>query len=221
MLKILFFVIILSSKSLNASFLEEANQALLSQNITKAIKLYKLSAREGVDEANFQLGKIYYMQKYNRKDLKKAFDYFQKAADYNHKKAKYNLAIIYSQKRFKKHNFKHAYKLFLSLAKQGQSNAQYRVGIALLYGLGVEKDYSLSKRWFEESYFENNYKRAACPIAFIYANGLGVIQNLGRARKLSEPFITKYPLCRKVFKEFKLFKDKYKKDKGFKLGYYK
>jgi len=221
MFKILFLLLLLCGDILNASYLENAHKALLSQNISKAIQLYKLSAREGVDEANFQLGKIYYMQKYNHRDFNKAFEYFKKAADYGHQKAKYNLAIIYSQKRFKKHNFKRAYELFLSLAKHGQSNAQYRVGIALLYGLGVKKDYSLSKRWFEESYFENNYKRAACPIAFIYANGLGVIQNLGRARKFSEPFLNKYPLCTKVFEEFKLFKNKYKKDKGFKLGYYK
>ena len=57
----IFFVIFLSSiYSLNGSNLSEANKALLDNNINKAIKLYKLSARDGEDEANFQLGKIYY-----------------------------------------------------------------------------------------------------------------------------------------------------------------
>jgi hypothetical protein len=221
LLKILFILVLLVYTNLTATFLDEANNAILDNNVEKAIKLYKLSAREGDDEANFQLGKIYYLKMFGKKDLDKAYVYFKKAAAYEHKKAKYNLAIVYSQKEFKKHSYKRAYELFLSLAKQGYPNAQYMVGIYLLYGLGVQKDYSLAKRWLEESYFKNNYEEASCAISFIYANGLGVIQNLGRARNLSQNFISKFPLCRKVFNEFKLYKNRYKEDKGFKFGYYK
>lgn len=201
--------------------MDEANKALSEKNVEKAIHFYELSAREGEDEANFALGKIYYLKKYQKTDLLKAFEYFQKAADYEHVKAKYNLAILYSQKNFQKHSYSKAYELFLGLAKQGYPNAQYMVGIYLMNGFGVEKDYSLSKNWFEEAYFKNDYNQAACGIANIYANGLGVIQNLGRARKLSEKYIKDFSLCKKVFVEFKLYKDKYKDDKGFKFGYYR
>lgn len=217
MVKIFFVIIFLCLSILNGSYLSDGNKALLNNNIDEAIKLYKLSAREGNDDANFQLGKIYYQ----KKDLTKAFEYFKKASDYDHIKAKYNLAVIYSQKKFKKHSYKSSYDLFYGLAKQDYSNAQYKVGIYLMYGLGVEKNYAMSKAWLERAYFKNDYKRASCGIAAIYANGFGVIQNLGRARKLSEGNIKEYPLCRKIFKEFKLYKNKYKEDKGFKNGYYK
>jgi len=217
MLKIFLVIFLLSLYNLNGSYLSEANTALSQNNMNEAIKLYKLSAREGEDEANFQLGKIYYQ----KKDLNKAYEYFKKASDYEHIKAKYNLAVILSQKKFKKHSYKSSYALFYTLAKQDYDKAQYKVGIYLLYGIGVEKDYSMSRAWLERAYFENGYKRASCGIASIYANGFGVIQNLGRARQLSQDKISKYPLCKKVFNEFKLYKNKYKEDKGFKYGYYK
>jgi len=221
MFKIPISFLLVCSSILSGSYLDDASKALDNDNIDKAIELYKLSAREGNDEANFQLGKIYYLKKYKKKDLELASQYFKKASDYEHTKAKYNLAVIYSQKQFKKHSFKHAYNLFYDLAIHDYPQAQYKVGIHLLYGFGVEKDYPMAKTWLERAFFVNKYDRASCGLATIYANGFGVIQNLGRARNLSYSKIKKYPLCKKVFYEFKLYKTKYKEDKGFKYGYYK
>jgi len=217
MIKIFFVIFLVGLYNLNGSYLSEADKALSKNNINEAIKLYKLSAREGEDEANFQLGKIFYQ----KKDLNQAYEYFKKASDYEHVKAKYNLAVILSQKKFIKHSYKSSYELFYELAKQDYVKAQYKVGIYLLYGFGVEKDYAMSRAWLERAYFVNEYKRASCGLASIYANGFGVIQNLGRARQLSQDKISKYHLCKKVFNEFKLYKNKYKEDKGFKYGYYK
>lgn len=207
--------------SLEATFLEDGKKALANNNPKEAIEFFLLAAREGEDEANFQLGKIYYLSKYQKRDLDKAFEYFVKAADYGHLKARYNTAIIYSQKKFAQHSYLKAYEIFLELAKQSQANGQYKVGMFLIYGLGVDKDYTLAKKWLEESFFENKYQRASCGLAYLYANGLGVIQNLGRARKLSENLKDTHGLCKKVFTEFRLEQSKYNKDLGFKIGYYK
>ena len=221
MIRIILILQLLLCNILNASFFEEAKKELKNNNIEQSILLFKKSAREGDDEANFELGKIYYIKKYKKVDLNKSFIYFKKASDYGHLKSKYNLAIIYSQKRFKRHSFKKAYELFLSLAQEGYANAQYMVGMYLIKGLGVNKDYTLARTWLEEAYFENKYEKASCALAYIYANGLGVLQNLGRARKLSENYKSQFPLCEKTFHEFKLYKKKYSEDKGFKFGYYK
>jgi len=221
MIKIFFITLSVAFLSLNASNLKKANEFLSENNIQKAIKFYKLSVEDGEDEANFQLGKIYYLKKYQQRDLDKAFEYFKKAADYGHQKAMYNVGVIYSQKRFKQHNYKRAYNIFLTLAQQDDPKSQYMIGIYLIYGFGIERDYKLAKKWLERAHFINSYKEASCGIALIYAQGFGVIQNLGRARKFSESFVKTFPLCKKVFYDFDLFKDKYKEDKGFKTGYYK
>jgi len=206
---------------IDANLLDDAKKELEKNNVSHAITLLKKSARQGEDEANFELGKIYYLNTYGKRNLSLAFNYFKKAANYEHKKAKYNLAVIYSQKKFKNYDLKEAYRLFLSLAREGSANAQYMVGIYLINGFGVDKDYSLAKKWLEEAYFKNNYEEASCGIAYIYANGLGVLQNLGRARKFSENFQNKFSLCKSTFLDFKLYKKKYEKDKGFKFGYYR
>jgi hypothetical protein len=219
-LRILLLLILLIYVNILASPLTEANEAYQKNNIQKAIKLYKKSAREGEDEAYFKLGIIHYSGQFIKKDLEKAMQYFQQAAQYNHIKAKYNTALIYSQKKYKKHNYKKAYNLFLDLAQQNHPKAQYMLANALIKGLGTHKDYKEALKWLERSYFENKYEPSRCMLAVVYANGYGVLQNFGRASVLARKgYEEKRPLCYKVYKEFNLHKHKI--DRSFKFGYYK
>lgn len=145
--------------------------------------------------------------------------YFKKVAAYGHKKAQYNIGIIYATKWYSKHSLKKAYSVFLDLAQEGYPKAQNRVGKHLLYGIGVEKDYKMALKWFENAYFKHKYKPAVCNLAVMFANGYGTIFNFGRAAKLARVGLEdNLPTCKKVYKEFKL--EKYKEDKGFKIGYY-
>jgi TPR repeat protein len=218
----IFLLLILLIFNAYANILEDAQEALENKKTTLAIKLYKEAVRQGHDEALFKLGTIYY-----NKNIDLAFNYFKQASDYGNQKATYNMAIIYSQKKYKFHNYIKSYKIYLELAKNIydktkniHAKAQNKVGMAMLYGLGVDKDYKTAVKWFEESYFKNNYKPAACNLALMYASGKGVFPNFGRAQKLAiDGYNNKIPLCVKVYNDFKLHK--YKKDKGFKFGFYK
>ncbi|MEA2019353.1 MAG: tetratricopeptide repeat protein [Campylobacterota bacterium] len=198
----------------------EADKAFQEKNITKAIKLYKKSARGGEDEALFKLGKIYYNGRFIKRDISKAMGYFKQVASYGHKKAKFNVAVIYGQKKYKNHSYKKSYEIFLDLAREHHPKAQFMVANALLKGLGTQKDYPLALKWLEQSYFKNGYEPSRCMLAVVYANGLGVIQNLGRARVLAQNgFDKKTPICTRVYKEFNLHK--YESDKSFKFGFYR
>ena len=147
-------------------------------------------------------------------------EYFKKASSYGHDKAKYNMAIIYGLKQYKFHNYIKAYNLFLELAQNRYPKAQNKVGQYLLHGIGVEKDYKMAVKWFEQSYFEGKYKPASCNLALMYASGKGVFPNFGRANELARyGYENKMKLCIKVYKDFNL--TKYNKDKSFKFGYYK
>ena len=218
MFKSIFIIYILLLQIIFANEITNKDQ---NKNKNKNINYYKKLSRMGNIDGYFKLGVIYYKGKEAKKDIDKAYYYFKLASDYNHKKAKYNLAVIYSNKKLKYYNPKKGYQLFLELAKQNEPKSQYRVGVALLYGFGVNINYTEALKWLEISYFENRYDRASCAIGFIYANGMGVIQNLGRAKKLTKDLINKYPLCKKVYEDFKLYKNKYNKDRGFKFGYYR
>jgi len=220
MLRILLLLIFLFYSNLLGGLLDEANKAFKDKNIKTAIKLYEKSARGGEDEALFQLGKIYYNGKYVKRDINKAMDYFKKVAAYGHIKARYNVAIIYGQKRYKKHSYKKSYEIFLDLAREHHAKAQNKVGVYLLYGLGVDIDYKLAVKWFEQSYFVNGYQPSACNLAVMFANGYGVFANFGRARVLAQKGYEKRdPICVKVYKQFNLHK--YKSDRGFKFGFYR
>ncbi len=147
--------------------------------------------------------------------------YFQLASDYGNLKAKYNMALIYGQKDFKKHNYKKSYNLFLELAQRGYPKAQNKVGLFLLYGWGIDKDYKKSVKWFENAYFKHHYKPAVCNLAVMFANGYGVFPNFGRASVLAKIGMKEnLPRCKRIYKEFNLHK--YPEDRSFKFDeYYK
>jgi len=203
------------------TYFEDGTKAFNEKKIKKALYFYTKSAIAGNDKAIFILGKIYYNGKYIKQNLEKSLYYFEKISAYGDKKAKYNSAIIYANKKYKKHNYKKAYNLFLELAQEGYAKAQNNIGIFLLYGIGgIDKDYKMAVKWFEQAYFKHHYQPASCNLAIMFANGYGVFPNFGRARKLAQKgYDKKMPTCVKVYKEFKLYK--YPKDKGFKIGYYK
>ena len=178
--------------------------------------IYSLNAKT---KSDFMLGIKYYKGDGVKRDLNRAVRYFERSAKDGNIKAKYNIAVIYGSKNYQNHNYSKAFDLFLELAKNGHAKAQNRVGMALLYGTGIDKDYKMAVRWFEESYFNGKYKPAGCSLALMYVMGKGVFVNLGRASKLAKDGIRyNLPLCKKVYNEFNLYK--YKEDKGFKFGFY-
>jgi uncharacterized protein len=183
---------------------------------SRSLAFFHKSALEGNLRAYFELGKLYYKQK----DLQNAMKYFKLASDYGNQKAKYNMAVIYGNKNYQEHNFKHSYDLFLDLAQRGNPKAQNKVGLFLLYGWGVDKDYKLAVQWFENAYFKRHYTPAVCNLSYMYANGFGVFPNFGRASVLAKIGIKKnLSRCKKIYEEFNLHK--YPRDKSFKFGHYK
>ena len=180
----------------------------------KNIDILKQQSQAGNIKANFELGKYYY-KKHN---LDLAMIYFKKAAIYDDPKAIFNIAIIYANKKYRYFNYKKSLKFFKQLALDNYAPAQYMLGMIFLYG--INKDYTKAKNWFEYAFFENHYKKASCQLAYMYIYGKGVLVNLGRANKLTKYGLKEnLPLCKQLYKEFHLYK--YKKDKGFKFGYYK
>ena len=186
---------------------------------TKFQKYYTQSL-DGNITATFKVGLAYYKGDGVKRDLNKAYYYFDVARSYGDIKATFNIGLLYFNKKFKKYDPKKGFKILKKLAQNNHPKAQYYVGYSLLRGIGTTSNNKEALEWFEYSYFKNNYIESSCMIALMYANGFGRFQNLGRANKMAQIGAKKHlPICLKTIKEFKLYK--YKEDKGFRFGYYR
>ena len=207
MLKLIIFLLIFFNYCFSVNYLID--------DISNLKRLSKLNDQEAI----FKLGTIYYKGELTKQNLDLSLYYFKKIKKDNIK-AQYNIASIFANKKYKGFNRQKAFKIYLKLAQEDYPPAQNMVGLYFLYGVGVQKDYTKAKKWFEYAFFEHNYIKAGCNLAYIYTYGKGVIVNLGRARKLVKKGYTKHiSRCIKIYNDFNLYK--YKEDKGFKFGYYK
>jgi TPR repeat protein len=189
-----------------------------TKEIENKISIYKEKALDGDPEAYFKLGKIYFEGKYVSKDYKKALEYFSAASYLGHIQGTYNLGLFYLSRKTPYYDPKKALSYFLELARKGHAPSQNRVGMYLTSGVIVDVDYKEAVKWYEIS-SKQGYINAQCNLAFMYASGKGVWQNMGRAHAFAKPGYQKgYKLCQKVWEDFNLAK--YPEDKGFKFKFY-
>jgi TPR repeat protein len=205
---------------LTISLVAQEDISLKNENneMAQKIKDYQEAALNDDPEAYFQLGKIYFEGKYVFKDYLKALEYFSAASYLGHIQGTYNLGLLYLSQKTPFHDAKRALSYFLELARKGHAPSQNRVGMYLTAGIILEKDFKEAVKWYEAS-SKQGYINAQCNLAFMYASGKGVWQNMGRAHAFAKPGYKKgYKLCVKVWEDFDL--DKYPEDKGFKFKFY-
>ena len=70
----------------------------------------------------------------------------------------------------------------LSLAQGGDAESQFKSGNAYYFGIGVEKDYKESFRWYTKA-AEQGHAEAQFNLGFMYDNGQGVTQDYKEAVK--------------------------------------
>ena len=75
--------------------LNEGNAKYEAGQMEAAIELYTQAANKGLAEAQFQLGKMYYLGESGSKDYSSASMWFKRAARQRHAKAEYGLATCY------------------------------------------------------------------------------------------------------------------------------
>jgi len=200
-----------SNTNTNKNIKHKENQR---QVFSRSVKL----AKQNDPEALFQLGKFYYEGKIVRKSYKKALQYLEKAHDLGYEKATYNLGIIYSNSRTPYHSYSKAYDIFIELAEKGNAAAQNRVGMFLTLGMGGPIDFKEAVKWYEKS-SKQGYITAQCNLASMYAGGMGVFTNFGRAHAFAKKGKElRNPICLKVWRDYNL--EKFNKDKGFKFKFY-
>lgn len=119
------------------------------QDFTKAVYYYDMAAKAGNRQAQENLGYCYYYGRNMPVDYEKAFHYFALGAFDGHLISLYKIGDMYQNGYYVEKNPREAFNIYMHcLTLMTDESAAYaagpiylRIGNALLYGNGVDKDY--------------------------------------------------------------------------------
>lgn len=198
---------------------EVAQNAYIQKDYKKALFYYKEAAKEHNVNAMVKLGMMYYEGEFVKQGYSSAHKYFSDASKQGNIKATYYLGVLYANKKTIYYDLNKAYEILLSLESSNYAPALNRLGMFYTFGMaGVDKDYKKAVKLFENA-SKQGLETAHCNLAYMYASGKGVFQNLGRAHAFAKEGVeNKNEICMNVWKIFKLAK--YPEDKGWKFNFY-
>ena len=131
--------------------LNEANSKYEAGQMEAALELYTQAANKGLAEAQFQVGKMYYLGESGAKDYSSASMWFKRAARQRHAKAEYGLATCYMNGDGLPVNYDQALMYMRASALRGYVPAQRKLAELYSKGVLVEADSVEAKRWHDMS----------------------------------------------------------------------
>ena len=131
-------------------------------------------AEEGSDEAQYELGMMYYLgERLVAVDHAEAFRWFSAAAEQGNSDAQFALGEMYTHGEGVARDNAEAVRWFREPAEYGWPSAQHLLGLQYLVGEGVAKDYTEAVRWIRAA-AEQGYTKAQYSLGLMYENGQGV-----------------------------------------------
>eukprot|EP01091_Cochliopodium_minus_P000695 TRINITY_DN1060_c0_g1_i1.p1 TRINITY_DN1060_c0_g1~~TRINITY_DN1060_c0_g1_i1.p1 ORF type:complete len:482 (-),score=119.93 TRINITY_DN1060_c0_g1_i1:39-1484(-) len=151
------------------------------QSYSIALKYYIMSAKKGYEGSFCNIGFIYERGNGVKKNEDEGLRWYLMASERGSSQAICNLGYIME----KRGHVNLGFRLYLESALEGNIQGLYNVGCFFLEGLGVQKDYNTSAKWFQKATEYENFA-ACCNLAYLYDEGLGVPKNGVKARELYE-----------------------------------
>ena len=136
------------------------------------VKTYRL-AEQGVPEAQYAVGMMYYSGQQVPRDIDSAVLWLTKAARQDELNAQYLLSLIYGLGDGVAQNDKLAAEWCQKAAERGHAKAQYALGQMYTIGQGLQQDDGLALGWFTLA-AEQGHLDAMCDIGLMYQSGRGV-----------------------------------------------
>ena len=131
--------------------LNDAHAKYEAGQMDAALELYTQAANKGLAEAQYQLGKMYYLGESGSKDYSSASMWFKRAARQRHAKAEYGLATCYMNGDGLPVNYDQALMYMKASALRGYVPAQRKLAELYQKGVLVEADSVEAKRWRDMS----------------------------------------------------------------------
>jgi len=115
------------------------------------IKWQHKDAVQGVAEAQFNLGEMYYYGEGVTQDYEKAFKWYEKAAKQGLVEAQLFVAKMSDKGSGVTQDFKKAFKWYSKASDQGNADAHYNIGMMYINGQGVIKDFKEASKWLRKA----------------------------------------------------------------------
>jgi TPR repeat protein len=146
----------------------------------KAVFFLTEAAKQGHDEAQVNLGKMYLWGTGVDKDVKLTIDWWCKSAKQGYDEAEYQLGLIYLKDEHVTQDYEQAIYWFTRAAEQGHANAQVELGLMFHLGQAIAQDYEKALTWFKkaaeqgDSFGQNN-------VGSLYRDGEGIAVDYEKA----------------------------------------
>jgi len=125
---------------------DEEVKVKAEMSLSKKLKMWKVKAKKGDPESQYNLGAYYETQ---RKDYLNAQKWYRVAATKGrHAGSQYKLAQLYMNGRGVENNLPMTMKWFRLSAAQGDARGQYFLGVAQRDGWERKNDYIEAYKWF-------------------------------------------------------------------------
>ena len=124
----------------------------LQHDPDKSIEYFKRSSNNGCSEAQYNLGKIYFL----KRDIKKAIEYYSKSSKNNNAKAQYHLGIIYKEGTEFYKNEEEWIEYFTQSAKQNHSKSRIEL---IKYFISKQDIIGKLQQKYDDEYLTNIYKQ--------------------------------------------------------------
>ncbi|MEA3372463.1 MAG: tetratricopeptide repeat protein [Campylobacterota bacterium] len=119
-------------------------------------------------DAQFHLGRIYYLGLGKDQDIKQALNWFKKAARQRHARAYYYLGkIIYDYNPHNDKNLSKVFQAYLDAATLGDPEAQYQLGYMYYRGIFIKGDMDKAGYWFGKA-SEQGHQKAEFYLSMIW-----------------------------------------------------
>jgi TPR repeat protein len=160
---------------------------------TPDMSVVQKAVKEGIAEAQYDLGMAYANGRDVPRDEAKAAQWFQKAAEQRHPKAHYSLSMMAEQGyaeaqyrfalcHFRPRNEAKILHWLQKAAEQGHVDAQYKLGLVLFERISREGQKAGAKvaYWYQKA-AEQGHAAAQCDLGMMYLTGRGITQDEAKA----------------------------------------
>ena len=153
---------------------ETANLSAMSANMPpkkkNGFKETAKAAEQGNTEAQYELGRMYFLGRDVAKNATEAEKWYQKAAEQGIASAQYKLGYMYDYGQGISQNRVEAAKWYKKAAEQENVDAQYRLGNMFFYKVGIPEDIDEAIKWYKKAAEQGDIK-APKKLGEIYSNG--------------------------------------------------